>query len=102
MAGNPVVSLSWCRAGEVIGPLDARDVQCEGLIPLLAAVGARPGVLCVSAPGADRLLIAPVGDGDAEAVGPAGLVDAEEPRLVSGKPKHLLGALPVAVVSVSA
>src|SRR5262245_28633743 len=85
---------------EGVCPLDAGNVDREGLVPGRAAVGACPGMVGLGAPGADRFLIAPVGDGDAEPVGPADRVDAEEARLFSGQAEHLLGALRVAIVTV--
>src|SRR5574341_352864 len=85
-----------------IGTLDLGDAQLEMCVPLLVAQALRLAVLGVGLPRGDVLGRVEIGDGDAEAVGPARALDAEEARLLARQLDHALGHRAVAGVALGA
>src|SRR5580704_12079581 len=84
-----------CRSREPISSFDVGDPQCVGPIPSLPAEFLRDLMIGMTTPFADRLQTLPIGDRDADAVGPTRGLDAEEARLARRQGDHLVGRLPV-------
>src|SRR5690606_7826647 len=79
---------------------DRRDPHAVVAVPRLPPPLLRHEVRGVLLPRPGRLLVAPVGDRDADAV--AGGLEPEVAGLLRGEPPHLLGRRAVAVVAVRA
>ncbi|GAA17848.1 hypothetical protein NCGM1179_2680 [Pseudomonas aeruginosa NCMG1179] len=87
---------------EGVFAFDPGDPRAETGVPVVPAARLGVAVLRVAAPGTDRRLAVPVGDGDAETVGAADRLHAEIARLAAGQFQHALGRFGVAVVDGAA
>src|SRR5690606_7368911 len=104
VAAAKIASFAALAAAGVptVGAFDLRHPDLEMVVPARAALLARGGVLGVPAPGVDRRFALPVRHGDAEPVGAARGLHAEESWLFAGEFHHAVCRGGIAVVVVVA
>src|SRR3954469_3059262 len=89
-------------AVEAVLALDGRDTHAITGVPAIAPDPLDLGVLCHRLPGPGRVVIGPIGDGDAAAVRSPHRLDAKVARLQRGELLHPVGRRGVAVTGLIA